>query len=139
MKSVKRLSVSERQNQRMRNLIGLIVIIGIIGSLSIIIKSYFTDAISVSGVSVENSETGVLVKYTLKNQTNKSHVVTLDIILYSRNLSLWPKVPESVSGQKRIKLLMHPKEKRYTETVVPAIWPVVRSSVFVVSCKEKGR
>ena len=139
MKSVKRLSVSERREKKRRVLILLIVIVGSIGIFLIVIISYFTDAISVSDVSVGNSETGVLVRYTLKNRTSKSQFVTLDIVLYSRNLELWPKVPESESGRRRITLSMHPKEERYIETIVPAILPVLRSNVFVVSCKEKGR
>jgi len=139
---VKRLSVSERrrQSKRISILIWVICIIGIIGVLWAII-SYFTNPILVSGVSVRDSGAGVLVKYTLKNRTNKPQVVTLDIILYARDMSLFPKVPDAVlvSEKKQVKFSMHPKEVRAVETIVSTIWPVVRQSVSVVSCKEKVR
>jgi len=139
---VKRLSVSERrrQSKRISILIWVICIIGIIGVLWAII-SYFTNPILVSGVSVRDSGAGVLVKYTLKNRTNKPQVVTLDIILYARDMSLFPKVPDAVlvSEKKQVRFSMHPKEVRAVETIVSTIWPVVRQSVSVVSCKEKVR
>lgn len=138
---MKQLSVSERRNQKSRVLILLIVIIGSIGILSIVITSHFTKTISVSNVSIGDSETGVLVKYKLKNRTNKSQVVTLDVILYSRDMSLFPKVPDAVlvSGKSRVTLSMRPKEVRTVETIVPAILPVVSQSVAVVSCRENGK
>ncbi len=139
---MKRLSVSERrrQSKRISILIWVICIIGIIGVLWAII-SYFTNPILVSGVSVRDSGAGVLVKYTLKNRTNKPQVVTLDIILYARDMSLFPKVPDAVlvSEKKQVRFSMHPKEVRAVETIVSTIWPVVRQSVSVVSCKEKVR
>jgi len=118
----------------------VIGIIGIIGALWVII-SYFSKPILVSGVSVRDSGAGELVKYTLKNRTNKPQVVTLDIILYTRDMSLFPKVPDAVlvSEKKQVRFSMHPKEVRAVETIVSTIWPVVRQSVSVVSCKEKVR
>jgi len=55
-------------------------------------------------------------------------------------MSLFPQVPDAVlvSGKKQVAFSMHPKEVRAVETIVSAIWPVVRQSVSVVSCEEKG-
>jgi len=138
MKAVKRLSASERQEQKKRNMVLLIVIVGAIGLLAIVIKSYFTDAISVSDVSVRNSEQGNLVKYTLKNRTDKSQFVTLDIVLYSPALE-WKRGTETITGRKRITLSLDAKEVRNIKTIAAATRPPIRASVFVVSCSEEEK